>query len=137
MKTKVPVCAAVIRKEGKYLLARRRIHSHLGGEWEFPGGKINSGESGGECILRELREELGVAAEVEQFLTTVEHYYPEKAVSLHFYLCRVPQGLSLNVREHEAVGWFTISQIMDLNIAEADKLFVSSFLQYNHTKICR
>jgi 8-oxo-dGTP diphosphatase len=83
------VVAAVIRREGRLLITRRLEGTHLSGLWEFPGGKVEAGESPVESLRRELLEELGVAAAVGRQMLVVEHGYPERTVRLHFHACQI------------------------------------------------
>jgi len=93
MKPKViDVAAALIFRDGKLLIAQRRAGSHLGGLWEFPGGKREPDETFEQCLVRELREELGVESSVGELFEEVTHAYPEKTVRLKFFICRLAQG---------------------------------------------
>jgi 8-oxo-dGTP diphosphatase len=83
----IVVVAAVIERDGAFLLTLRPEGTHLAGHWEFPGGKVHVSETHAEALRRELFEELDIAAEVGEVLHTVTHAYPEKAVELHFYRC--------------------------------------------------
>lgn len=83
------VVAAVIEDGGRFLVTRRPAGVHLAGLWEFPGGKIDPSESHADALRRELREELGVDAEVGDLMLSTQHTYPEKTVALHFYRCSV------------------------------------------------
>ena len=88
----VVVAAAIIQREGKILLTRRRLDVHQGGLWEFPGGKQEAGETLEECLQRELKEEIDIEVrELRQFYT-LRHRYPEKDVELHFFTCSVFEG---------------------------------------------
>jgi mutator protein MutT len=86
------VTAALIWRKGKVLIAKRPKGSHLEGYWEFPGGKQERGESLGECLEREIREELGLSVKTGQALLTVEHDYGSKAISLHIFNCTCSGG---------------------------------------------
>ena len=88
----IQVAAAVIECEGRYLITKREPNSHLGGYWEFPGGKREPGESLEECLKRELLEELGVEITHPQPFVVVKHEYPEKAVELHFFFSSLLSG---------------------------------------------
>jgi len=85
----VEVVAAVIERDGLILIARRPAASHLGGLWEFPGGKLSDGESAETALEREIREELGAAVRVGSLLETVDWTYPEKRVRLSFFRCTI------------------------------------------------
>ena len=83
----IVVTAAVIERDGEYLVTRRQRGVHLEGYWEFPGGKCEPGESLDDCLRRELVEELGVDAEIGDELLAVTHTYPNRRVELHFIAC--------------------------------------------------
>ena len=88
----VEVSAGLIFREGKLLIAQRHADSHLGGLWEFPGGKREPGETFEQCLERELMEELGVTVAVGELFESVDHDYPDKSVHLRFFLCRLLTG---------------------------------------------
>jgi mutator protein MutT len=88
----VEVAAALLFHAGKLLITQRYAGSHLGGLWEFPGGKREAGESFEQCLVRELREELGVEVGVGRLFEEVTHAYPEKTVRLQFFHCRLVAG---------------------------------------------
>ena len=83
----VEVVAAVVGRDGRYLITRRLEGTHLAGLWEFPGGKIRPGEKPVDALTRELAEELGVGATVGELIETVDWAYPEKSVRLFFFRC--------------------------------------------------
>jgi mutator protein MutT len=85
----VVVAAAVIERDGSFLVARRQPGVHLEGYWEFPGGKCGGGESLAACLVRELREELAVDAVVGEELFSIGHDYPDRRVELYFFRCEV------------------------------------------------
>jgi mutator protein MutT len=89
---RVEVAAGLIFRGGKLLITQRRSGDHLGGLWEFPGGKREGDETFEHCLRRELREEIGVEVEVGELLQQIDHDYPEKQVSLHFFYCRILEG---------------------------------------------
>jgi len=84
----VEVAAGLIFRDGKLLIAQRYADSHLGGLWEFPGGKREPGETFPQCLQRELREELGCEVEVLDRIEAITHHYPDKSVHLEFFRCR-------------------------------------------------
>ena len=84
----IDVAAGLIFRDGKLLITQRHADSHLGGLWEFPGGKREPGETFEQCLRRELREELGCDVEVLELVESITHAYPEKTVHLEFFHCR-------------------------------------------------
>ena len=83
----IVVVAAVIERDGRYLLTLRPKGTHLADHWEFPGGKCDPGETHDDALRRELREELDIAADVGALVHAVIHAYPDRTVALHFYAC--------------------------------------------------
>lgn len=83
----IVVTAAIVEDHGRYFVTRRLKGAHLEGLWEFPGGKIEPGESLADGLRRELHEELGTAVEVGEEVFTVTHHYPDRSVELHFLAC--------------------------------------------------
>lgn len=83
----IVVTAAVIERDGAYLVTRRQRGVHLEGYWEFPGGKCEPGETLEDCLRRELREELGADAHVGAEILTVTHGYDDRDIELHFLAC--------------------------------------------------
>ena len=88
----IRVAAALIEKEGRYLIARRKEGVHLSGLWEFPGGKCEAGESFESCVQREVLEELGIEITPPHYFMTHNYEYPEKKVELRFFSCHIRQG---------------------------------------------
>lgn len=124
------VCAAVVIRGGKILLATRAPGSHLAGCWEFPGGKVRAGESYGECIKRELEEELGLTVSVgAQAPWELLYTYPERTVALHFIPCACADDASAVPREGQQCGWFAPEELSGLELAPADAQFVRDHLE--------
>jgi len=88
----IQVAAALIEREGRYLITRRYADAHQGGLWEFPGGKREPGETLESCVQREVREELGIEITHPTLFTVLRHDYPGKSVELHFFSCSVLHG---------------------------------------------
>lgn len=114
----IKVVAAIIRK-GSAVLATQRGYGDYKDWWEFPGGKIEPGETPEAALVREIKEELDSEIEVEQYLTTVEHDYPEFHLSMDCYWCRVKSG-KLTLIEHEAAKWLPLDDLRQVNWLPAD-----------------
>ena len=116
---RIEVAAGLVFRNGKLLITQRPAASHLGGLWEFPGGKREPAESFEDCLHRELREELGIEVEVKELLETVTHDYPGKSVSLNFYCCswkaNEPQPLGC-----PAFRWVTPDELSSYKFPDAD-----------------
>ena len=87
--TTIVVSAAIVERDGRFLITRRQKGVHLEGYWEFPGGKCEAGESMEACVGRELREELDVDVQVGEEILKTSHVYPTQTVELHFLSCRL------------------------------------------------
>lgn len=118
MKT-IEVVAAVIVKDGK-VFATRRGYGQWQGWWEFPGGKIESGECPQEALLREIREELDAEIEIAELLETVEWDYPDFHLRMHCFLCSLLSE-SMHLNEHEAAAWLTRETIRSVKWLPADE----------------
>ena len=119
MKT-IEVVAAVIFREGKVLCVQRAEHEeeYISLKWEFPGGKVEVGESREEALVREIAEELVVEIHELQYLTTVEHSYPDFHLTMHAYTCALKDG-EVELREHLDFKWLAVEEL-DLDWAAAD-----------------
>ena len=104
-KKTIRVTAAVIHEDGR-IFATQRGYGDYKDWWEFPGGKIEPGESPEECVVREIREELSATVAVERKICTVEWDYPKFHLSMDCFLCRVEEG-ELKLLEHEAARWLS------------------------------
>ena len=124
MKT-IEVTAAIIRNKGQILICQRPAHKNCGLLWEFPGGKIEAGETGEQCVIRECQEELGITLSVEQKLTDITYEYADRIVHLHFYLCNIAKGI-LEQKEHNALEWITLGQVEQYEFCPADKEMIKS-----------
>ena len=85
--TTIVVTAAVVERDGAFLVARRLEGTHLAGTWEFPGGKCETGEGLEACLWREIREELGARCSIGREIFSITHDYPERRIELHFFSC--------------------------------------------------
>ena len=110
VKKSIEVSAALIFRDGQLLITQRHAKSHLGGLWEFPGGKRESGETFEQCLVREIREELGVEISVGELFEEVRHDYPEKSVHLKFFICQLISGEPQPL-DCAAVKWIDKAQL--------------------------
>ena len=115
----VLVTGAVIEHDGRVLVAQRNPGDPLSGKWEFPGGKIEPGETPERCLVREIREELGIEVRVEQFLCLSRFGYDHVTVELLAYRCAWVSG-EVRANAHQAILWATAAEIAGLDLAEAD-----------------
>ena len=116
----IDVACAVIRHGRKILITRRRPQDHLGGFWEFPGGKRHSGESLGACLEREILEELGIRIKPLRFLKRIDYAYPEKRVALYFYECELLEG-EPKAQKSEELRWVWPFELSRCPFPPADK----------------
>jgi mutator protein MutT len=115
----IEVSAGLIFRNGKLLIAQRHPEAHLGGLWEFPGGKREPHESFEQCLQRELREELGVEIIVGELFESVTHSYPERVVLLNFFLCQLAHGEPQPL-DCAAVKWVTRTELPAYEFPAAD-----------------
>ena len=115
----IEVSAALIFRGGKLLITRRHAHSHLGGLWEFPGGKREAHETYEQCLVREIREELGVEISVGALFEEISHAYPEKSVHLKFFVCQLLSGEPQPL-DCAAVKWVDRSELEAHEFPAAD-----------------
>lgn len=115
----VVVAAAVIERDGTFLLARRREGGPRGGLWEFPGGKVEPGESEADALRRELREELGVRVSVDRPVGESRWDYADVSIDLRSFACTIVDG-SPTAIEHAELRWVTATEMLGLRLCEAD-----------------
>ena len=114
----IEVVAAIIRN-GDRIFATQRGYGDFKDMWEFPGGKMEPGETPQEALIREIREELATEISIDGFLCTIEHDYPTFHLTMHNYLCHVVSG-NLELLEHEAARWLSIDHLCDVDWLPAD-----------------
>lgn len=122
------VTAGVIEKNGKVLIAKRKDGKCLGNNWEFPGGKLDPGETPQECLKRELLEELNIETEIEEFICSSEFTCGEKSIKLLAYRVSYVSG-EIKIVDHEEYRWVTPAQFKDYNFVKADVNVVDRLLQ--------
>ena len=120
MPTKViPVVGAVIHSDGRILAAQRKATSKLGGLWEFPGGKIEAGESAKAALVREIEEELEATVDVGEMICEVDHEYDFATIRLTTFNCELVSG-DLFLNDHDDVRWLLPSELRTVEWAPAD-----------------
>jgi A/G-specific adenine glycosylase len=122
------VTAAVIRRNGKILLAKRPSKGLLGGMWEFPGGKVENGESLEACLVREIREELGVEIHVGEAFGIYRHAYTHFRITLHAFLCELIRGEPKPV-EAAALAWVFPSELGNYPMGKVDRQIARQVLK--------
>ena len=122
----IEVVAAIIRKDD-LIFATQRGYGEFKDWWEFPGGKMEAGETPEEALKREIREELSTEINVDEFLCTVEYDYPAFHLTMHCYLCSLlTEALHLN--EHEAARWLKLEDLDSVDWLPADLEVVETIL---------
>lgn len=116
---KIEVVAAIIRDGGR-IFATQRGYGEFKDGWEFPGGKIEPGETPQQALVREIREELDTEIEVGELLQTVEYDYPAFHLTMHCFWCTVRKG-ELVLKEHEAAKWLTGETLDSVEWLPADR----------------
>lgn len=124
----ITVTAAIIEKDGLFLAARRKPGSHLAGYWEFPGGKLEPGETEKECLARELHEEFEIHCRVGDFLAESIYDDGMKVIRLLGYHVRHLSG-TFQYRDHDRIVWLPVDKLQTLVWAPADIVLVAKLLQ--------
>jgi 8-oxo-dGTP diphosphatase len=127
MKRHLHVACAIIEQEGTVLAAQRSAAMTLPLKWEFPGGKIEAGESPEECLSRELKEELGISVFIGTALSPATHSYPDFTVTLYPFTCRLAGGI-ITAHEHHALQWIEPHRMPELDWAAADLPVISEYM---------
>ena len=121
----IEVTAAIILDQDRFLICQRPEGKSCAMLWEFPGGKIEPGETGEACIARECMEELELCLRVRHELTDVIMAYPEKTVHLHFFICEILSGQPI-LKEHHAREWIRPSDADRFTFCPADRKMLDS-----------
>ena len=124
----IKVLAAIISIDQKILMARRGPQKHLAGYWEFPGGKLEENESEEECLIREIKEELGVEIKVDSFFMENRHDYGSKKILLMSYRCNIVSSNDFVLIDHDKVEWVEIKNLNQYEIAPADIPIVQALM---------
>lgn len=132
MKKTIKVVGAAVIADGKILIAQRAYSdmAYKSLKWEFPGGKIESGETQHEAIKREIREELGCNIAVDALLPEIEHEYPDFILQMTICICHLTDNSMPECREHNSIRWMTPDQLSALDWAAADARCYRSVIDY-------
>ena len=124
---RIEVVAAIIRK-GDAIFATQRGYGDFKDWWEFPGGKMEPGETPEEALVREIREELSADISIDKFLYTVDYDYPAFHLTMHCYMCSLLCD-ALHLNEHEAARWLKADEIHSVNWLPADDVLLPRIVQ--------
>ena len=114
------VVAAIIESNGELLACRRASHKSLAGKWEFPGGKVEAGETDETALAREIREELGAVVAVEQLVETTFSTSNGLSIEMASYLCRLHSERPTQSSDHDKLLWLALEELQTLDWAELD-----------------
>ena len=123
MREIVKVTAAILEKDGRMIIDQRNSKYHLTGKWEFPGGKIETGETPEECLARELDEEFDIEVSVGDFLGSSIHHYEHISIELMAYRTFWDGG-QINSNGHKNYKWVTVDELSQYDFAPADRPFI-------------
>ena len=124
----IEVVAAIIHDEAGRIFATQRGYGDFKDGWEFPGGKMEQGETPEEALRREIWEELETRIVVERLIQTVEYDYPNFHLTMHCYWCHIESG-ALTLKEHEAARWLAKEDLGSVDWLLADRIVVKSIIK--------
>ena len=119
----IKVTCAIIFKQNKLLITQLDENSDHSYYWEFPGGKIENGESEEECIIREIQEELNIQIEIRKIMFPVHHNYGFKEIELIPFLCEIKSG-NIELKDHADYKWIELQDLKDVEFIDADKKLI-------------
>jgi len=117
------VTAAILKNNGRLLIAQRKSIAKLPNKWEFPGGKVELGETPEDCLKREMKEEFGIDVSVGEYLGESIYHYDHGSIKLMAYRT-VWDSKEIEINAHKAIKWVTIGELQDYDFAPADIPFV-------------
>ena len=129
----IEVVAAIIHDEEGRIFATQRGYGPMKDGWEFPGGKMEAGETPEDALKREIWEELETRIEVEQLFETIDYDYPDFHLTMHCYICKVESG-KLTLKEHEAARWLAKEQLSSIDWLPADRSIIRSLTECEYMK---
>ena len=128
------VAAAVFDEKGSVLIAQRPEGKHMAGWWEFPGGKVASGESDAEALVRELREELGVESSAHSLITTMSHEYPDRIVDLVLWHASIASGEPRGL-DGQKLQWVSCQSLGNVGLLPADLPLIPALLAVSSAQL--
>lgn len=123
------VCAVII-KDDKVFCCKRKPYGECANKWEFPGGKIEKGETKEEALIREIKEELNCNIKINKYLTTINHEYNTFSLTLHVYISDLLDEIPEMI-VHSDFIWCKLENLKELDLAEADYKFLNLILNFN------
>jgi 8-oxo-dGTP diphosphatase len=128
----IPVVCALIERDGRLLLAQRPPNKHLPLKWEFPGGKVESGEEPSAAVAREIKEELGCEIVIRRALPGFLHDYKTVVIEMLPFVCQLaPQSTEPSANEHVALAWVKPDELARYDLAAADIPIIALYRQLN------
>jgi 8-oxo-dGTP diphosphatase len=121
------VAGALVSLQGQILIAQRPIGKHMAGGWEFPGGKIDEGETPLAALRRELEEELGIEVQRAEYLVTCDHEYLDRVVHLELWLVTEFKGEPKPL-DHQALRWVNVDQLATADLLPADQPLIEALV---------
>ncbi len=128
------VACGILRQGERILALRRKDGSELGGKWEFPGGKIEPGETPQRCLERELKEELDLQVTIGKALQPVRHTYPHRTIILYPYICSAQSAIEI-MKDHDDLIWGIPEHLRTLDWAEADRVVLEAYIHRGGQKL--
>jgi len=125
----IVVSAGVVQRDGRIMLCQRKPEVHNGLKWEFPGGKLEKGESPEAALRRELKEELDIDTEIGRVMDVMVHSYTDRDVMILFYPCTITGGEPKPV-DCNAIDWAVPSEILDYDLADGDRRFAERNMRH-------
>ena len=125
----IDVVCAILQKDDCFLLARRKQEGSLAGYWEFPGGKVEPGETPEQALYRELKEELAIETVVGEYIGDSVFQYKDKTICLKGYLTRYVSG-EFVLDSHDEIAWVPAGELMSYQLAPADVLLVAQIVSF-------
>jgi 8-oxo-dGTP diphosphatase len=123
MKKIIKVTAAILQKDGRIIIAQRKSSDHLSDRWEFPGGKIEPGETPEECLAREIKEEFDIDVAIGDYIGSSIYQYDHISIELMAYQSFWVNG-AISMKDHKAYRWVTVDQLGEFDFTPADVPFV-------------